>query len=80
MPTVDIAGLAAGSAFALRGWGVRMFERAPEPRTFGAGIYMFENGLRVLEVLGAYDAATAGAIPGWRRRAVDHHGGSSAPG
>lgn len=80
MPTVaiagaGIAGLAAASAFALRGWEVRLFERAPEPRTFGAGIYMFENGLRVLEAIGAYDAATAGAIPGWRRRAVDHHGG-----
>ena len=30
-------------------------------RTTGAGIYIYENGLRVLEAVGAYDAAVKGA-------------------
>jgi 2-polyprenyl-6-methoxyphenol hydroxylase-like FAD-dependent oxidoreductase len=55
------AGLTAACALALRGWSVRVHERAPVLRTTGAGIYVYENGLRVLETLGAYDAAVAGA-------------------
>jgi 2-polyprenyl-6-methoxyphenol hydroxylase-like FAD-dependent oxidoreductase len=55
------AGLAAAAALAQRGWNVRVHERAPELRTTGAGIYIYENGLRVLESLGAYDAAVKGA-------------------
>ena len=38
-----------------------MHERGDELRTTGAGIYIYENGLRVLEALGAYDAAVKGA-------------------
>jgi 2-polyprenyl-6-methoxyphenol hydroxylase-like FAD-dependent oxidoreductase len=48
------AGLAAACALAQRGWSVRVHERASELRTTGAGIYVYENGLRVLEALGAY--------------------------
>ncbi len=55
------AGLAAACALAQRGWRVRVHERAPVLRTTGAGIYIYENGLRVLETLGAYNAAVAGA-------------------
>jgi 2-polyprenyl-6-methoxyphenol hydroxylase-like FAD-dependent oxidoreductase len=40
---------------------VRVHERADRLRTAGAGIYIYENGLRVLEALGAYDAAVKGA-------------------
>src|SRR6476660_5001354 len=55
------AGLAAACALAQRGWRVRVHERADRLRTTGAGIYVYENGLRVLETLGAYDAAVKGA-------------------
>src|SRR5215813_12056478 len=55
------AGLTAACALAQRGWSVRVHERAPELRTTGAGIYIYENGLRVLETLGTYDAAVKGA-------------------
>ena len=66
-----IAGLAAGAALAQRGWRVRIHERSSELRTFGAGIYIWENGLRVLEAIGAYDDAVRDQIPGWRRDARD---------
>jgi 2-polyprenyl-6-methoxyphenol hydroxylase-like FAD-dependent oxidoreductase len=55
------AGLAAACALAQRGWSVRVHERASELRTTGAGIYVYENGLRVLEAFGAYAAAVEGA-------------------
>jgi len=55
------AGLTAACALAQRGWSVRVHERAERLRTAGAGIYIYENGLRVLEALGAYGDATAGA-------------------
>ena len=55
------AGLAAACAFAQRGWSVRVHERGKELRTTGAGIYIYENGLRVLESLGAYAEAVQGA-------------------
>ena len=56
-----IGGFTAAAALARRGWTVRVHERHPEVRFIGAGIYVWENGLRVLEALGAYDAAVAGA-------------------
>jgi 2-methyl-3-hydroxypyridine 5-carboxylic acid dioxygenase len=55
------AGLTAAIALAQRGWTVRVHEVAPELRAFGAGIYIWENGLRVLAAIGAYDAVVAGA-------------------
>jgi 2-polyprenyl-6-methoxyphenol hydroxylase-like FAD-dependent oxidoreductase len=55
------AGLTAACALAQRGWSVRVHERADCLRTTGAGIYIYENGLRVLEAVGAYDAAVKGA-------------------
>lgn len=51
------AGLAAACALAQRGWRVRVHERADRLRTAGAGINLYENGLRVLEALGALDDA-----------------------
>jgi 2-polyprenyl-6-methoxyphenol hydroxylase-like FAD-dependent oxidoreductase len=56
-----LAGLSAACALAQRGWSVRVHERAEGLRTAGAGIYIYENGLRVLEALGAYGDAIAGA-------------------
>jgi 2-polyprenyl-6-methoxyphenol hydroxylase-like FAD-dependent oxidoreductase len=55
------AGLTAACALAQRGWSVRVHERADRLRTTGAGIYIYENGLRVLEAVGAYEAAIKGA-------------------
>lgn len=55
------AGLTAACALAQRGWSVRVHERADRLRTTGAGIYIYENGLRVLEAVGAYDDAIRGA-------------------
>ena len=55
------AGLTAACALAQRGWSVRVHERADRLRTTGAGIYIYENGLRVLEAVGAYAAAVRGA-------------------
>jgi 2-polyprenyl-6-methoxyphenol hydroxylase-like FAD-dependent oxidoreductase len=55
------AGLTAACALAQRGWSVRVHERGRRLRTTGAGIYIYENGLRVLAAVGAYAAAVEGA-------------------
>lgn len=49
------AGLVAATALARRGWTVQVHERSSELRAFGAGIFIWENGLRVLQAIGAYD-------------------------
>ncbi|MEI9922436.1 MAG: NAD(P)/FAD-dependent oxidoreductase [Bradyrhizobium sp.] len=46
-------GLTAATALARRGWAVTVFERQPEVRAAGSGIYIWENGLRILEAIGA---------------------------
>lgn len=48
------AGLTAAVAFRQRGWTVRIHERGPELRQFGAGIVIWENGLAVLKAIGAH--------------------------
>ena len=58
------AGLVAAVALADRGWTVRVHERAGALRAFGAGIFIWENGLRVLKAIGAYDAVIAGSHDG----------------
>jgi 2-polyprenyl-6-methoxyphenol hydroxylase-like FAD-dependent oxidoreductase len=55
------AGLAVAAALGRRGWSVRVHERATTLRAFGAGIFLWENGLRVLRALGAYDRVMAAA-------------------
>jgi len=67
------AGLTAACALAQRGWSVRVHERADRLRTTGAGIYIYENGLRVLEAVGAYDAAVKGAPFAHTREVRDNH-------
>jgi 2-methyl-3-hydroxypyridine 5-carboxylic acid dioxygenase len=49
------AGLTAAIALRQRGWSVRLHEKGPELRAFGAGIYLWHNGLRVLEGLGVLE-------------------------
>lgn len=57
-------GLTTAIALARRGWRVRVHERADALRTAGAGIYVYENGLRVFEALGIYDEVLANAFRG----------------
>ena len=66
------AGLTAACALAQRGWSVRIHERADRLRTTGAGIYIYENGLRVLEAVGAYGDAVKGAPFAHTREVRDH--------
>jgi 2-polyprenyl-6-methoxyphenol hydroxylase-like FAD-dependent oxidoreductase len=65
------AGLTAACALAQRGWRVRVHERSDRLRTAGAGIYIYENGLRVLEAVGAHDATVAAAPPAHTREVRD---------
>jgi len=65
------AGLTAAAALAQRGWSVRVHELGDELRTAGAGIYIYENGLKVFEAVGAFDAVTRDAFPGRAREMRD---------
>lgn len=67
-----IGGLATAAALAQRGWDVTVYERQPELRAAGSGIYIWENGLRVLEALGAYEEAIEGAFHGTHFEQRDH--------
>ncbi|MGO4831404.1 FAD-dependent oxidoreductase [Rhizobiaceae sp. 2RAB30] len=67
-----IGGLTTAAALAQRGWSVTVHERAPNLRTFGAGIYIWSNGLRVLKAIGAYEQATVGAHIGPQFHTRDH--------
>jgi 2-methyl-3-hydroxypyridine 5-carboxylic acid dioxygenase len=53
------SGLTAAAALMKRGWTVRVHEKDRELRAFGAGIFLWENGLRVLEQTGAADYVMA---------------------
>jgi 2-methyl-3-hydroxypyridine 5-carboxylic acid dioxygenase len=55
------AGLTAAIALRQRGWSVRVHEMSHELRAFGAGIFIWENGLRVLAAVGAYDDVMRGS-------------------
>lgn len=50
-----IAGLAAAASFRSFGWEVDVYERSPEPREIGAGIYIKENSFEILDHLGLTD-------------------------
>lgn len=56
------AGLVAAAALAQRGWSVRVHEKAPELRAFGAGIYLWYNGLRALESIDALDQVMSESV------------------
>src|SRR5215475_4293388 len=64
------AGLAAAIALHRRGWSVRVHEKEAELRAFGAGIFIWENGQRVLQAIGAYVDVANGAhqAPGYETR------------
>ena len=54
------AGLTAAIALRQNGWSVRLHEKGAELRAFGAGIYLWHNGLRVLEGLGVLEDVLTG--------------------
>lgn len=55
-----IGGLTAAAALAQRGHSVTVHERNAELREIGAGLFVWENALRTLEALGAYEEVAAG--------------------
>lgn len=55
------AGLTAAIALRQNGWDVTLHERDSELRAFGAGIYLWHNGLRVLEAVDALDDVLLGS-------------------
>lgn len=57
-----LGGLAVSIALAQRGWTVRVHERSDTLRMFGAGIWLWENGLRSLAALGVEAEATKRAV------------------
>ncbi|MDR6174867.1 2-polyprenyl-6-methoxyphenol hydroxylase-like FAD-dependent oxidoreductase [Nocardioides zeae] len=56
-----IGGLTAAAALARRGWSVRLHERNEAVRALGSGIYLWSNGLAVLDELGVLDRAISDA-------------------
>ncbi len=69
-----LGGLASGIALAQRGWTVRIHERSSDLRMFGAGIWLWENGLRSLAALGVEQQATKRARTIETLVAKDQHG------
>src|SRR5690606_31002969 len=69
-----IGGLATAAALGRHGWDVTVYERQDALRAGGAGIYIWENGLLVLEALGAYEEATRGAFHGTHFEQRDNRG------
>jgi 2-polyprenyl-6-methoxyphenol hydroxylase-like FAD-dependent oxidoreductase len=59
-----LGGLTAAAALHARGWEVTVVERAPSLEPVGAGISVWPNALRALDVVGAGDAVRAQAALG----------------
>src|SRR5258708_32121115 len=69
-----IAGLTTGLAFARKGWRVCVHEQDDDLRILGAGIYIWENGLRVLDALDILPEVTTGTVAAWRHEKRDANG------
>jgi 2-polyprenyl-6-methoxyphenol hydroxylase-like FAD-dependent oxidoreductase len=69
-----IAGLTAGLAFAQKGWRVRVHEQDTELRSLGEGVYIWDNGLRVLDALGVLPPTIDGVICAARHERRHHDG------
>ena len=67
-------GLTLATSLAQRGWSVRVHERSEEVRAFGAGIWIWENGVRVLNAIGAADEALTDCTEATDWRSWDKHG------
>jgi 2-polyprenyl-6-methoxyphenol hydroxylase-like FAD-dependent oxidoreductase len=73
-----VAGLMTGLAFAQKGWLVRVHEQESALRILGAGIHIWENGLRVLDALGVLGRVIAGVIPASCHEKRNHNGSTFA--
>ena len=69
-----LGGMATAAALGMHGWDVTVYERQNELRAAGSGIYVWENGLRVLEAIGAYDVAVEGGFHGTHFEQRDNRG------
>lgn len=69
-----LGGLALAVLLARRGWSVTVHERSPQIREIGAGIFLHNNGLFVIEELGLMPALEAVGVALQRRRMVDERG------
>lgn len=68
-----VGGLTAAAALARQGWSVTLHERDPEIRAFGSGIYLWSNGLAVLDRLGVHDQVIDGAHYGQAIETRNNH-------
>jgi 2-polyprenyl-6-methoxyphenol hydroxylase-like FAD-dependent oxidoreductase len=68
------AGLTLGALLAERGWSVRIHERADQVREIGAGIFIHNNGLYVLESLGLMSRLATRGVELECSRMVDQRG------
>ena len=68
------AGLIAAILLAKAGWTVRVHERAEEIREIGAGIFLHNNGLLVLEEVGLMEDLAPRGTRLLRDRMVDWRG------
>jgi 2-polyprenyl-6-methoxyphenol hydroxylase-like FAD-dependent oxidoreductase len=67
-------GLTVAARLAQAGWSVRVHERSPEIRAFGAGIWLWDNGAQVLQAVGCADEALRGSNGIVRMWNMDKHG------
>ncbi|OLF17542.1 FAD-dependent monooxygenase [Actinophytocola xanthii] len=81
-----IGGLATAAGLVRAGWDVRVLEQAPELSAVGAGISLWPNAFRALEVIGAADRLSAerlpepGGVRDWRGRWLARLAGDAAVG
>ena len=68
------AGLTIATLLAQRGWSVTVHERSDAVREIGAGIFLHNNGLVVLEEAGLMEALAPKGTRLLRDRMVDHRG------
>jgi 2-polyprenyl-6-methoxyphenol hydroxylase-like FAD-dependent oxidoreductase len=79
MPHAEVVGagfvgLTVAARLAQAGWSVRVHERGPEVRAFGAGIWLWDNGVQVLHALGCAEDALRGTRGIERMWNMDKHG------
>jgi len=66
--------MALATRLAQLGWDVSLHERDPDLRMFGSGIWLWENGLKSLKIIGAFDRTVARARPVREWRIEDGQG------